>query len=96
MLALGNSFLPENPELAFVYVVFSLILFLTTVFFVTDLCQALALSYSLCSSGSEQLTQLTDLEGNGERNKTADLCTRMILKSSHLSVSLILSLPMWS
>lgn len=37
MLTLGNSFLPENLVLAFVCVVFSLMLFLTTVFSLTDL-----------------------------------------------------------
>lgn len=84
MLTLGNSFLSENVEIALVYVVFSLILVLTTVFGLSDLYQTLAVSYGLYSLEYEQLAQLRDLKGNGERNKTIDLCTRNnILKSRH-------------
>lgn len=37
MLTLGNSFLSENVEIALVYVVFSLIVVLTTFFCLSDL-----------------------------------------------------------
>jgi len=46
MLTRGDSFLPEDTELAFVSVVFSFIFFLTAVFSLPDIYQPLAVSYS--------------------------------------------------